>query len=157
MQEYKKIPEILAETDCMYIQTRNHIYVDPEVNSLPPDHSRGKEAISSSCVGAEVRNPVRTRHKAEPLLPKQDIQHQFSLRRRQDCYINTAIQTEPDRAVTEGCCWHQHTHVLPRGVVMSGNGMCMCMCVFIEGLKGWQDRTELAGVEGGGVGGVEDV
>lgn len=36
----------------MYIQPRNHNYVDPKVNTLPVNHSEGKEAISSSCGGA---------------------------------------------------------------------------------------------------------
>ncbi len=52
----KKILETVLGTDCMYVQSRKNIYDEPKVNV---SNTEGKESVSSSCGGAEVRNAVR--------------------------------------------------------------------------------------------------
>lgn len=47
-----KPQRLIQGLNCMHIQSRKHIYVDPRVNSLPVKRSEGKQAISSSCGGA---------------------------------------------------------------------------------------------------------
>lgn len=52
----EKVPEIVSGTISRLYSKCIFIYVDPKVNSQPVNHRERKEAISSSCVGAQVRN-----------------------------------------------------------------------------------------------------